>query len=694
MMFNIHFPSRTFRHTWSALIVASTLAFTSCLSIPPEVGPEPVAERMEDIAVPSGFSFSSARKHDFRAQVQDAADQPIQGVLLYLYAEDEAGEPRLLTSGRTDVQGEVDWNLKLPAHVQEVYLYTPFPGLVSGRIFQTNQLADRLQLGGSQETAFAEPDPERYGSSVQRLAVSDNFSSRYVYVGSYNSSGVPNYLEPQRDVITQDLLDLVDNSLPEGQQVPVDNPQYIAGETSADTRLEDSAEVFITFVHEGAGYRNALGYYTYDLNNPPTTVDDIDSLYIVFPNASYAGSGGGLLSGDKVKLGNFSANTGIGWFLVPNGWASWSQSVKNEVETKFSNPDFNTYTSEDHQAHTALLLDPQRELLLLGMEDITRPGGDKDFNDAVFYVTANPFEAIDTVGMAFTQPAQGDDLDQDGVIDLNDLAPEDPDIAFESHYPGEDQYGSLAFEDLWPNRGDYDLNDAVIDYQFKFFSNTANRVVRMDVEIVLRALGGSMPHGFGIELPIAADQISSVTGSEILADLVTLAPNGVEAGQSNAVIIAYDHGHKLLGANTGDIVNTDPTGTVLDPDTVRLSVQFATPVSKAELGYAPFNPFIFTNRDRGREVHLLGHLPTDLADPSLFGTGDDITDPNTSQTYQTATGLPWAIDIPQSFQYPEEKVPFLQAYERFAEWVESGGALYQDWYTDKSGYRNMTAIYQ
>ena len=52
---------------------------------------------------------------------------------------------------------------------------------------------------------------------------------------------------------------------------------------------------------EGAGYRNSVGYYTYDTGSPPTTVDDIDTAYSVFPNFSNYASGGGKKSSHKLE---------------------------------------------------------------------------------------------------------------------------------------------------------------------------------------------------------------------------------------------------------------------------------------------------------------------------------------------------------------------------------------------------------
>jgi LruC domain-containing protein len=122
-------------------------------------------------------------------------------------------------------------------------------------------------------------------------------------------------------------------------------------------------------------------------------------------------------------------------------------------------------------------------------------------------------------------------------------------------------------------------------------------------------------------------------------------------------------------------------------------ITFKQPVSRSELGTAPYNPFIFVNRERGREVHLPGGVPTDLAKTGLFGTGDDDTNLASGKTYLTKNNLPWCINIPESFNYPVEKVPINQAYLNFNKWVESGGAQFTDWYKSKSGNRADSKIY-
>ncbi len=57
------------------------------------------------------------------------------------------------------------------------------------------------------------------------------------------------------------------------------------------------------------------------------------------------------------------------------------------------------------------------------------------------------------------------DTDGDGIANTLDMYPNDATRAFDNYYPSKTVFGTLAFEDLWPGKGDYDMNDLVVDYQ-------------------------------------------------------------------------------------------------------------------------------------------------------------------------------------------------------------------------------------
>ncbi|MDY8134641.1 DUF4114 domain-containing protein [Aquimarina sp. 2201CG5-10] len=234
--------------------------------------------------------------------------------------------------------------------------------------------------------------PENGGQTPSSFPVPE-ICDRYNYLGSFSSNGKPLYLDGQ-DTVSQETLDLVNNALPEGYPVPDFNPHYISSGYDTDLVLQENAEVWVTFIGEGAGYRNTLGFYTYDINNPSASAPVPEDITIIFPNVSAVGSGGELEVGDKVKIGSFPPDTGIGWVLLANAWSDGC--VGTGYWQLHSNPDYNPENDTSLRYHNVLLSDPDNERIILGFEDIRRDYAscDQDFNDALFYITASPYSAM------------------------------------------------------------------------------------------------------------------------------------------------------------------------------------------------------------------------------------------------------------------------------------------------------------
>ena len=244
-------------------------------------------------------------------------------------------------------------------------------------------------------------------------------AQNYKFLGEYTADGTPLYLEQPGDIVNSSSLELIDNALPESYPVPDYNPHYISSGYDTDITLSEDAEIWVTFVQEGAGYRNVLGFYTYQGNTPPSSIPANKNITIIFPNVSGVGSGGGLNTGDKVKLGAFSAGTSIGWILLANGWNGSSVTAGNAQ--LFSNPDYNPEGSASLRQHNVLLFDEKSDRIFLGFEDIRRDYSscDNDFNDAIFYVTANPITAIETVNITDIKSASTVSSANDGGLESN-----------------------------------------------------------------------------------------------------------------------------------------------------------------------------------------------------------------------------------------------------------------------------------
>ena len=503
--------------------------------------------------------------------------------------------------------------------------------------------------------------------------------------------GLPYYLEKDRDVVPLEVLNDINASLPENRPVPTYNPEYLQ-DIDMNTVLTDNADVWVTFVHEGAGYKNTLGYFTFREDNPPSSISEVDSLNIIFPNVSFHNSGGQLTTGDKVYLGRFNKGDVIAWFLLPNAWVN-NSGIRNVDEIKYSIREFNDFTSEEFQQHTIILNDEDREILLLSFEDISRPGGDNDFNDAIFYVTANPYEAVQTASLVQSKKAK--DSDGDGLFDHEEDYPNDPERAYSSCFPSCNSRGTLLFEDKWPSKGDYDFNDVVADYRFKYIHNANGKVKELQIETVLRASGGLYKTSLLFNLGIDQSLVQSVSGNTLLHEFIKTNANGTESGLNNAVIPIFDNAREVLSPPAGysvtNVLDGQPHKDSFITNTI---VTFAEPVYKWELNAAPHDPFIVVEFDRGREIHLPGNYPTEKADLSLFGTKDDRTELSTGFTYKSELGHPWALHISNSIRYPKENRDFSSAYIRFKGWAESRGSLNIDWYTKAEKNTNDVHLYR
>lgn len=289
--------------------------------------------------------------------------------------------------------------------------------------------------------------------------------------------------------------------------------------------------------------------------------------------------------------------------------------------------------------------------------------------------------------------AQVLDADNDGIADANDLFPNDPDRAGEIYFPGSNVYGTLAYEDLWPGLGDYDFNDLVVDYRIRLITNASNEVKDVEYSYSVRAIGGSLRNGFGFQLDVPSNTVQSVSGTKNFTNSLTFNANGTEAGQSKAVIIAFDNAYELFPSTGTQTVNTILGETTYPLDTGDLVVTFTNSQAIASLGNLPFNPFMYIGQNRGKEVHLSGSAPTDLVNTSFFGTAEDDSNPANERYYVNENNLPWALSFAQSFRYPAEKKDIVQTYNFFVSWAQSSGSSSTNWYLDLPGYIDPAKIY-
>lgn len=274
------------------------------------------------------------------------------------------------------------------------------------------------------------------------------------------------------------------------------------------------------------------------------------------------------------------------------------------------------------------------------------------------------------------------DTDGDGVLDVDDDYPNDPDEAYDIFTPSELGWGSYAFEDLFPSYGDFDFNDLVVSYRAIQVANSSNEVARLKLIYKVKAIGASYKNGFAVQLPFSESLISNVSGYNITNSAVSLNSKGLENNQTSPVIVIFDNAFENgpYGACTGT-----------EGDEITIDIDFNSPVSQSTIALNNFNYFIFRTEERGHEVHLKNYYPTDLADLTLFDTFDDGSS-SPGAYYVSKSGLPWGLHIIHNFRQMKEREDIIFGYNYFVNWAQSNGNQYQDWYKDNSGYRNTSKI--
>lgn len=315
----------------------------------------------------------------------------------------------------------------------------------------------------------------------------------------------------------------------------------------------------------------------------------------------------------------------------------------------------------------------------------------------------------------------------DGEVEDYEITIKRPRTSTE-HYPSASGFVTLAFEDLWPSRGDYDMNDFVVYYRTSITSDITSDVAyikEITISGEIAAVGASFHSGFAVSIP-------GVKTSDIDSDNVVLEINGERPtsvdGDANGYFVPLRgavsrQGEAALLEITRDVWNTVQRGEgcsfhrtenncgAAANATFKLTVPVKGQVPGDNVERGVFNPFVFgTNgytrssifRDsQGRlvapgdalEIHLKNQAPSWRADTALLGRADDITngasiDPENLVTYQNDQGLPWAIEIGGRWCYPGEYQDITRAYPDFVEFVTSEGATASDWFHTNNAARH------
>lgn len=274
---------------------------------------------------------------------------------------------------------------------------------------------------------------------------------------------------------------------------------------------------------------------------------------------------------------------------------------------------------------------------MISFEDFT---SDENFSDVVMTLKSNPVDAITDVP----------------IVD-----PEDNKTTV-----GPLLQGTYAFEDLWPNKGDYDMNDVVVRYDYGKTFDIDNKIYTENFTFKTFQNIAANNNGLAVRL--------TTNGTVSSATVSVCKPNETEFEDIELKYEAADNVY-ILTDNVKDNMNGE----------YKITVNYSTPATMQ----SSVEPFIFKNTQDGKrwEVHLPKHKPTSKVDASYFGQGDDASNPSNGVYYVRSGNYPFAFYLSGADENDlspilteNESVAIDKVFSDYSKWVESGGTTNQDWY--------------
>lgn len=471
-----------------------------------------------------------------------------------------------------------------------------------------------------------------------------------------------------------------------------------------DLTLDKEAEVSITFLGSSTCWNNTLGYYYYTDENRPTSLMDLNVIMLFpntqdgtwvrswWPNPEFYGNIG-LNRGDAVLLKyypniangdlsgattRFPKGTKIGFILKTNGWGMQKPNGDKKYCINYRG-DGIYRTNKTNLSRQYNIWGSSTEGLTYYCDEMaqgdkavfTYPNAARDSRVAKFaYKDANDQEyAI----ISFEDACNDIDFD-DLIFALK------PVNAFSDLPKVESKTNTVssvyAFEDLWPSKGDYDMNDVVVEVKdTKHFSKKSNekdyKIFKQTFSLTTYQNYVTLTSGLALALETNNNPSSIV--------MKKVAPNSKDTVEVN---YTYEKNGKIY------LLTDDVKGEL--HSTYILELNFNSGI-KDDAKTATVKPFLFRNEsaDLRWEIHSPFEAPTAKVNTSYFGTQDDRSKPDQDIYYVRDSDYPFAFCLAgvsiepflrTILQPSNEKKPISELYPLFLEWSTSKGAKNKDWY--------------
>lgn len=219
--------------------------------------------------------------------------------------------------------------------------------------------------------------------------------------------------------------------------------------------------------------------------------------------------------------------------------------------------------------------------------------------------------------------------------------------------------GTLIFEDMYPQLGDYDFNDFVARYNLRIlykYSRGKYYAHKMCISVQIRAVGGIYKYEPYIRLTkVKADNIIIETTEKNVKSIK--GPNG-------EAIISYKSptppsGYKYYNTEKNEMTKPDKFKEIW--------ITFKNPIEYEDVMDKNYNIDMYIAKENHKqEIHLKGYEP-------VYDQHQDYADKN---------NFVWGIRTWGIFDHAIEGKNFLKAYPQFKGWVTSGGKEYKRWWEE------------
>lgn len=260
-----------------------------------------------------------------------------------------------------------------------------------------------------------------------------------------------------------------------------------------------------------------------------------------------------------------------------------------------------------------------------------------------------------------------DDLDYDDLIfalkPIGVFAPV-PEIANKKS----STTGVYAFEDLWPKKGDYDLNDAVVNAKHEKEFNNSGKIIKET--FYLTTYQNYVTLTSGLALTLETKKTPSKIKMRKMANGSTVEEEASFTREGKVYYLTSDFKAEL--------------GT-----TYIIELVYNTPLtSSADL--ASIKPFIYRSEADGDwEVHIPMEAPTAKMNTSYFGKEDDCSISANGLYFVRQGNYPFAFYLAGAnisvfeetiLKHSNEGKRIDELFPGFLEWSTSGGITNQNWY--------------